>query len=151
MLLRANNLLYFLLLFIHVNLFASNILDKINAQEDILDVKEAFKISLLVINNDAVIKWNIQPKHYLYLDDINVQFNDKNIAFDINKSSISEYDDIFFGKVSILRDIFEISISLPETLNLKKDYITVKYRGCAEAGFCYPFETYNYRISEKIL
>ena len=42
MLLRATNLLYFLLLFIHVNLFASNILDKINAQEDILDVKEAF-------------------------------------------------------------------------------------------------------------
>ena len=55
MLLRATNLLYFLLLFIHVNLFASNILDKINAQEDILDAKEAFKISLLVINNDAVI------------------------------------------------------------------------------------------------
>ena len=63
MLLRATNLLYFLLLFIHVNLFASNILDKINSQEDILDVKEAFKISLLVINNDAVIKWNT----YAYL------------------------------------------------------------------------------------
>ena len=48
MLLRASKLLYFLLVFIHVNLLQADLLDEISNKGKILDAKDAFKISLLV-------------------------------------------------------------------------------------------------------
>jgi thiol:disulfide interchange protein len=40
---------------------------------------------------------------------------------------------------------------MPEIENIDKDILKVSYRGCAEAGFCYPMETVSFRISYKIL
>jgi thiol:disulfide interchange protein len=58
---------------------------------------------------------------------------------------------LFFGNVLILKKEFEISILIPDIVNNTQDNITVNYRGCAEAGFCYPMETLSFRISDKIL
>jgi len=40
---------------------------------------------------------------------------------------------------------------MPDIINIDRDIITIYYRGCAEAGFCYPMETLSFRISDKIL
>ena len=63
----------------------------------------------------------------------------------------SRYDDDFFGNVLILKDEFEISILIPDMDKSSQNKISVDYRGCAEAGFCYPMETLSFRISDKIL
>ena len=148
---RASNLLYFLLIFIHGNLLEANLFDEIEKQNDILSAKDAFQLSILVKRTDTTLKWEIAPKHYLYLDDIKIKYNELDIEYSINKSNQSRYDDIFFGNVPILKDEFEISASMPEIINIDRDTITIYYRGCAEAGFCYPMETLSFRISDKIL
>ena len=151
MLLRASKLLYFLLVFIHVNLLQADLLDEISNKGKILDAKDAFKLSLLVNQNKSSISWEIAPKHYLYLDDISIKLNETFLGFTIEQSSQSSFEDAFFGNVEILKEIFKISFLTPVPELEKKDIIVINYRGCAEAGFCYPMESFTYRISDKIL
>ena len=109
MLLRASKLLYFLLVFIHVNLLQADLLDEISNKGKILDAKDAFKMSLLVNQNKSSISWEIAPKHYLYLDDISIKLNETFLDFTIEQSSQSSFEDAFFGNVEILKEIFKIS------------------------------------------
>ena len=98
----------------------------------------------LIISQDQDKKGVIAKvgEAYLYDDDI---------IYKIKESTQSRYKDMFFGNVPILRNKFSISISMPEIENIDKDILKVSYRGCAEAGFCYPMETVSFRISYKIL
>ena len=148
---RAPLILYFLLIFIHGSLASNDLLEEIQKQNNILNVDEAFMLKENIGDKVSLFSWNIAPKHYLYLDDIRIQYNDADIIYKIKESYQSRYDDMFFGNVPILRNKFSISISMPEIENIDKDILKVSYRGCAEAGFCYPMETVSFRISYKIL
>ena len=148
---RAYSLLYFLLIFIHGNLFSNDLLDELSKQVDILSVEDAFMVSIDINKNSVNLKWKIAPKHYLYLNDIKTKYNGLDINYHEVNSNKSRYDDAFFGNVVILKDEFEISILIPDMDKSSQNKISVDYRGCAEAGFCYPMETLSFRISDKIL
>ena len=148
---KASYLLYFLLIFIHGNLFSNDLLDQLSKQEDILSAQDAFVVSIDIDKSGVDLKWEIAPKHYLYLRDIKTKRNGLDVKYHVRNSNQSKYDDAFFGNVLILKEKFEISILIPDIVNNTQDTITVDYRGCAEAGFCYPMETLSFRISDKIL
>ena len=148
---RASYLLYFLLIFIHGNLLSNDLLDQLSKQEDILSAQDAFIVSVDIDKTSVDLKWKIAPKHYLYLRDIKTKHNGLDVEYLVKSSNQSRYDDAFFGNVLILKKEFEISILIPDIVNNTQDNITVNYRGCSEAGFCYPMETLSFRISDKIL
>ena len=148
---KASYLLYFLLIFIHGNLFSNDLLDQLSKQEDILSAQDAFIVSVDIDETSVDLKWEIAPKHYLYLRDIKTKRNGLDVKYHVRNSNQSKYDDAFFGNVLILKEKFEISILIPDIVNNTQDTITIDYRGCAEAGFCYPMETLSFRISDKIL
>ena len=149
---RSTYLLYFLLIFIHENLVSNDLLYQLSKQqEDILSAQDAFVVSIDIDKSGVDLNWEIAPKHYLYLRDIKTKRNGLDVKYHVRNSNQSKYDDAFFGNVLILKEKFEISILIPDIVNNTQDNITVNYRGCAEAGFCYPMETLSFRISDKIL
>ncbi len=58
------------------------------------------------------------------------------------------HEDEFYGKSEIYRD----RLTLPVTINRASAgaTLTVTYRGCADAGFCYPPETKTVPLSEVV-
>ena len=50
---RAYSLLYFLLIFIHGNLFSNDLLDELSKQVDILSVEDAFMVSIDIYKNSV--------------------------------------------------------------------------------------------------
>ena len=148
---KAPILLYFLLIFSHGSLFSDDLLEIIKKQNDILSPDKAFKLTEKIGQIKSELDWEIAPEHYLYLDDVKLQYNKTDIVYSVQESYQSRYDDIFFGNVPILKKRFRITFAMPKILDITQDTITVNYRGCAEAGFCYPMKTVTYTISNKIL
>lgn len=93
---RSTYLLYFLLIFIHENLESNDLLSQLSKQqEDILSAQDAFVVSIDIDKSGVDLKWEIAPKHYLYLRDIKTKRNGLDVKYHVRNSNQSKYDDAF--------------------------------------------------------
>ncbi len=119
-----------------------------HANDDLLEVDDAFKLEAPLIEDQKVIlQWNIAEDYHLYKDKLSVTSDSTYLEPPIY-SKAKLVDDPLFGKT----DVYEhsVHISLPfqnPTDTAATATLTVKYQGCADKiGVCYPPQTRNFTI-----
>ena len=117
-------------------MFSNNILasNQIVLGNEILDPKDAFKMTINKIEDSLFLNWKIEKKYYLYLNSIKVINKDQSIAFDLIGDPIVHKDE-FLGETVIFRNNLALKISDQTERNLKN--YEVIFQGCAEKRFCY--------------
>ena len=113
------------------NIFASN---QIVLGDEILDPKDAFKMTITKIEDSLFLNWKIEKTYYLYQNSIKVINKDQSIAFDLIGDPIVHKDE-FLGETVIFRNNLALKISDQTERNLKN--YEVIFQGCAEKRFCY--------------
>ena len=117
-------------------MFSNNILaaNQIVLGNEILDPKDAFKMTITKIEDSLFLNWKIEKTYYLYKNSIKVINKDQSIAFDLIGDPIVHKDE-FLGETVIFRNNLALKISDQTERNLKN--YQVIFQGCAEKRFCY--------------
>ena len=117
-------------------MFSNNVLasNQIVLGNEILDPKDAFKMTINKIEDSLFLNWKIEKTYYLYQNSIKVFNKDQSIAFDLIGDPIVHKDE-FLGETVIFRNNLALKISDQTDRNLKN--YEVIFQGCAEKRFCY--------------
>ena len=121
---------------IFICMFSNNVLasGQIVLGNEILDPKDAFKMTVTKIEDSVFLNWKIEKTYYLYQNSIKVINKDQSIAFDLIGDPIVHKDE-FLGETVIFRNNLALKISDQTERNLKN--YEVIFQGCAEKRFCY--------------
>ena len=108
------------------------------ADNDLLNVDEAFIFNAEVKNNKIIASWEIKPGYYLYKKSISIQ-NSNNIVKHnfISKNELRVFDE-FFGESVIFKNYLSIVAEIVDNEFSEFNDIKVAYQGCAEGRYCYP-------------
>ena len=108
------------------------------AENDLLNVDEAFIFSAEVKKNKIIASWEIKPGYYLYKKSISIQ-NSNNIVKHnfVSKNELRIFDE-FFGESVIFKDYLRVVAEILDTEFSEFNDIKVAYQGCAEGKYCYP-------------
>ena len=115
------------------------------AQDDILDVDEAFILTTEVKDATFIARWQVTEGHYLYRDKTQILTDDAEVTTgELQLPAGDSKDDPIFNQTLYVfhRDFearlpFQYTGSGDKTVNFK-----VKYQGCSEiSGICYPPQT----------
>jgi thioredoxin:protein disulfide reductase len=105
-----------------------------NQQPTFLPVEEAFVFSSKQSGNTLSIDFTIADDYYMYADKFQFKSDGAEIV-DVTIPPATQIEDEFFGVV----DVFFFQAQPSVTLNNIKPgaTVTMRYQGCAKAGFCY--------------
>ncbi|WP_064601663.1 protein-disulfide reductase DsbD [Photobacterium sp. J15] len=108
-----------------------------SSETQFVAVDEAFPFNFSQQGNVVYLDWQIKPGYYLYQHQLSVSSDNAKIGTpDIPAGQ--PYKDEFFGDINIYTEPLTVSVPLLEADN--SSVLTVRYQGCAKAGFCYPPE-----------
>ena len=100
-------------------------------------VDEAFSFNFTQQGDQVYLDWQIKPGYYLYQHQLSVSSDTATLGT-IDIPAGKPYHDEFFGEVNIYTE--PLTLTVPIVQASDSDTLTVRYQGCAEAGFCYPPE-----------
>ncbi|MGR5066011.1 protein-disulfide reductase DsbD [Photobacterium sp. DNB22_13_2] len=100
-------------------------------------VDEAFSFNFTQQDDQVYLDWQIKPGYYLYQHQLSVSSESATLG-KVDIPVGKPYQDEFFGQVNIYTEPLTLSVPIHQASN--SDMLTVRYQGCAEAGFCYPPE-----------
>ncbi|MGF1701734.1 protein-disulfide reductase DsbD [Photobacterium makurazakiensis] len=106
-------------------------------QNQFVPVDQAFIFNFSQQGDRVYLDWQIKPDYYLYQHQLSVTSDNAELG-NINIPAGQPYQDEFFGEVNIYTE--PITLSVPVLNAASSDTLTVRYQGCAKAGFCYPPE-----------
>ncbi|TPM93728.1 protein-disulfide reductase DsbD [Mesorhizobium sp. B2-1-3A] len=93
---------------------------------------DVFKLSVLrAANGRLKLHWAIDGGNYLYRDSIEAKLGDETLSLQTPASE--RKDDPNFGEVEVYHNTLDVAVEAPAA-----GHLSVTYRGCAEAGICYP-------------
>jgi len=125
---------------------ASGLLVDTRRAGDFLPVEEAFRPSQELAPGRLTLHFAVTPGHYLYDRQFKLSWRDAALpapAFTIAQPG-EWHDDPNFGRVKVYREDVDLVLTPPATLAGSGDAtLQVRYQGCAEAGLCYPPQTWN--------
>ena len=108
------------------------------AENDLLNVDEAFIFSAEVKKNKIIASWEIKPGYYLYKKSISIQNSNNIIEHDfVSKNELRVFDE-FFGESIIFKGYLSVVADIVDNDFSKFNDIKVAYQGCAEGKYCYP-------------
>ncbi|MGF1789268.1 protein-disulfide reductase DsbD [Photobacterium profundum] len=110
-------------------------------------VDEAFPFNFSQQGDRVYLDWQVKPGYYLYQHQLSVTGNDTQLG-QIGIPTGKPYKDEFFGQVNIYTDPLTVTVPILEATN--NSTLTVRYQGCAKAGFCYPPEIRQIPLSAII-
>ena len=102
-------------------------------EPDFLPHEQAFIVSQEQDAKQLTISWHIESGYYLY----DHAFDIKEIpnSFIERETSPQAYADDYFGDIEIHENTAVLTIPAAQ---VRSDELTLTYRGCADAGLCYP-------------
>ena len=108
------------------------------ADNNLLNVEEAFIFNAEVKKNKIIASWEIKPGYYLYKKSISIQ-NSNNIVKHkfVSKNEFRVFDE-FFGESVIFKDYLSVVAEIVDNELSELNDIKVAYQGCAEGKYCYP-------------
>ncbi|WP_120513547.1 protein-disulfide reductase DsbD [Photobacterium salinisoli] len=109
-----------------------------SSQNSFVPVDQAFAFNFSQSDDQLVLDWQVKPGYYLYQHQFSVVANGASIG-DIRLPAGTPYKDEFFGEVQIYPESLALTVPIAQAND--KATLTVRYQGCAKAGFCYPPET----------
>lgn len=93
---------------------------------------QVFKLSVeREASGELKLHWAIDSGNYLYRDSLEAKLDQK--ALPLQTPAGEQKDDPNFGMVEVYHYALDVIVKVPESGSLN-----VTYRGCAEAGICYP-------------
>ncbi|WP_102523268.1 protein-disulfide reductase DsbD [Vibrio tapetis] len=107
-------------------------------------VSEAFPFNFIQHSDKVELDWQVKEGYYLYQDKISISASGATID-SIEMRDGKPYQDEFFGKVQIYTTPLLATVSLSDVA--ENGELTVRYQGCAKAGFCYPPEIIKVPLS----
>ncbi len=118
------------------------------ADEDFLPVRSAYKVATSAEPDQLVVRFDIAPGYYLYRDRLG--FESATPGVTLGQASLPvglDHEDEFFGKQIIYRD--DAKVGVPVTFSgAARDFeVKVKLQGCADAGLCYPPQTWTVPVT----
>jgi thiol:disulfide interchange protein DsbD len=118
------------------------------ADDDFLPVRSAYKVATSAAPDELVVRFDIAPGYYLYRDRLG--FESATTGVTLGKASLPvglDHEDEFFGKQVIYRD--DVQVGVPVTFSgTPRDFdVKVKLQGCADAGLCYPPQTWTVPVT----
>jgi len=134
------------LLLFALNLFAA--WTAARAEDDFLPVRSAFKVATSAEAGELVVRFEIAPGYYLYRDRLG--FESATPGVTLGKPSLPvglDHEDEFFGKQVIYREVANAGIPVTFSGGPQDFDLRVKLQGCADAGLCYPPQTWPVRVS----
>jgi thiol:disulfide interchange protein DsbD len=118
------------------------------AEDDFLPVKSAYKVTVGAEPNVLVVNFEVAPGYYLYRDRLG--FESATPGVTLGKPALPvglDHEDEFFGKQVIYRDVVRIGVPVTFTSQPQDFDVKVKLQGCADAGLCYPPQTWPVRVT----
>ena len=111
------------------------------ADDEPLDVDQAFKFSALQQSDSQVLlNWDIAERYYLYQNRIEISLPEGIELISRTDSKTDTKDDPVFGKVEVFHNVARVELQLA-----RKDAqipaeatVNLSYQGCWEGGICYP-------------
>ena len=108
------------------------------ADNDLLNVDEAFIFSAEVKKNKIIASWEIKPGYYLYKKSISIQNSNNVVKHNfVSKNELRVFDE-FFGESVIFKDYLSVVAEIVDNEFNEFNDIKVAYQGCAEGKYCYP-------------
>ena len=108
------------------------------AENDLLNVDEAFIFSAEVKKNKIIASWEIKPGYYLYKKSISIQNSNNIIEHNfVSKNELRVFDE-FFGESIIFKGYLSVVADIVDNDFSEFNNIKVAYQGCAEGKYCYP-------------
>ena len=119
-----------------ISMFSNNVLalNQIVLGNEILDPKDAFKMTITKIDDSLLLNWKIEKTYYLYQNSIKVTHKNKSVKFVLTGDPVVHKDE-FLGETVIFRDSLDLVI-LDQTEQSLINYEVI-FQGCAEKRFCY--------------
>ncbi|QUJ67668.1 protein-disulfide reductase DsbD [Photobacterium sp. GJ3] len=108
------------------------------SQNSFVPVDQAFAFNFDQRGDQLVLDWQVKPGYYLYQHQFSVTTQDA-VVGEIHLPAGTPYKDEFFGEVNIYPASMALNVPIKQAGD--KATLTVRYQGCAKAGFCYPPET----------
>lgn len=109
-------------------------------EADILKPEQAFRYVVSATADEIVVRWTIEPAHYLYRERISYESRTPGIS--LGSAAIppgTPHTDEYFGEMHIFRDQLEVRLPItarpPGPVSLA---LAIKSQGCADIGLCYP-------------
>lgn len=121
-----------------------------NSSLEFLPVEEAYQYQLSLQDDELTVEWLIEPGYYLYKHRFAVQSANGNpLEWSIEPGL--EKTDEYFGDVEVYYQFTTQRIPLAQFPADTDSIITFSYQGCADAGLCYPPETFaaQWRPSDR--
>ncbi len=115
-----------------------------NSASKFVTVDQAFPFNFIQNRDQVVLDWQVKPDYYLYQQRITVTANHAEIG-NLIMDEGTPHNDEFFGDVNIYTTPLQIKVPLNSVQ--KGGELTVRYQGCAKAGFCYPPEVRKIPLS----
>lgn len=121
----------------------------LNNSSDFLPVREAFKLSLVSSDAEAVtLRFVATEGYYLYRHRLNFSVEPAELQLGAAELPAGQAKhDEFFGDVEVYYGVLDIRLPLsnPDNHPLR---LKVGYQGCADKGLCYPPETETIEIGD---
>jgi len=108
------------------------------ADNDLLNVDEAFIFNAEVKNNKIIASWEIKPGYYLYKKSISIQNSNNIVKHNFISKNESRVFDEFFGESVIFKDYLSVVAEIVDNELSEFNDVKVAYQGCAEGKYCYP-------------
>ena len=137
------------------NLGNSNPDNAADAQDDFLDIEDAFKFSLSVADNNQLSAiWSIADNHYLYKNKFKFELIEGN-GFTIQQPEMPSgkaKNDEYLGDYEAYYHDLVINIPVSGAGDTSKPLaVKITYQGCSESGICYPKVSKNIELDASKL
>ena len=115
--------------------------------EDFLPVRSAYQVETAVEAGRLIVRFRIAPDYYLYRDKLGFEPATPGVSFGKPTLPVGvDHEDEFFGKQVVYRDTVVVGVPVsfagpPRDLEFK-----LKLQGCADAGLCYPPQTWSTQV-----
>tara|TARA_Y100000741_G_scaffold253284_1_gene194928 strand:- start:257 stop:730 length:474 start_codon:yes stop_codon:yes gene_type:complete len=114
-----------------------SIKDALTDLQEILPADESFNFSVLRIEDQIILSWELKENCFLYKDKFKIKtFPEMSIEIRTSEKPV-QISDEYFGEV----EVFYNKVTKSFVLNKLTKELSVKYQGCNAKGFCYPVIT----------
>ena len=116
-------------------------------QEALLKVDEAFKLSVDIVDDKALVKFEIADGYYMYSERLKLSSPDA-VLGDASIPEGKEKDDPYLGLTQVHYTFLEASVPIKQS---DGDFtLVVDYQGCAEDRLCYPPTTTEVELNHAV-
>jgi len=119
-------------------------------QDQFLAPFQAFKYAIASDGQSVTVHWDVTPGYYLYKSRMDVVANAPGVSLGRPEFPPGEmHSDEYFGEQEIFRGQFDVRVPLSVAdmaLAPRELPVTLKLQGCADAGLCYPPQTWDAKV-----